>query len=265
MIGVDYAEMTSLGTSNAKTQLNSGNNLILPAWARTILAVIPIAMSDTPTANKPVIPQLVLESDDFNVQPFEVLGAPLTGPIASNPGQVGKSERWILNCPVHGGDQLKIYGKNLQADGTAAPYMGCAIIVSDQPPQGAQSHARMGTLTATGAAATDVAGTAYNFSGGRAIKEIFGTLVFNAQAADEGYLGYTRYASSEFTHPTPLKLPLEALCGADTAAAGSMCPGVSRVKVDVPVQPGPVTINDYNRIILAGAATGLWISGVVYE
>ena len=264
IITADYAEMTSLGTSNAKTLLNSGNDLISPAWAKSIVAVIPIAMVDTPTAAKPVIPQLILESEDFNIAPFEVLGSPVTGPVASFPNQCGYSQRYNINCPINGGDRLKVYGKNMQADGTAAPYMGCAVVFSNRV-LGKQKHAKMGTLTATGAAATDVVGTVYQFSGGSCIKELFGTLVFNAQAVDEGYLGYIRYESTGFRHAAPMKLPLEPINGADTATAGAMCPGVSRINQSMDLKPVPTSIYDYNRIILAAAATGLWVSGVVYE
>jgi len=264
IITPDYAEMTSLGTSNAKTLLNSGNDIISPAWAKSILAVIPIAMVDTPTADKPVIPQLILESEDFNIAPFEVLASPITGPVASNPSQSGYSSRYIVNCPINGGDRLKVYGKNMQADGTAAPYMGCSVVFANRV-LGKQRHAKMGTLTATGAAATDVVGTVYQFSGGSCIKELFGALVFNAQAADEGYLGYIRYESTGFQHAAPMKLPLEPINGSDTAAAGSMCPGVSRLNISMPLRSQAVSVYDYNRIILAAAATGLWVSGVIYE
>ena len=264
MIGADYAEMTSLGSAGAKTQLHNGNNLILPAWARTLVAVIPMVMHDSITPEKPVIPQLILESDDFNVAPFEVMGTPITGAVSGFPSQVGRSDRWLVNCPVNGGDQLKIFGRSLNPDGTAAPYMGCAIIVSDTSKDGPQRHAKMGALTNTGGAATDVAGTSFTFSGGQSIKELFGTVVFTAQGADEGLLGYTRFDSAEYAHPTPLKLPLEPLIGSDASAAGSMVPGVSRINVDVPLSSGPTTITDYNRIALAPAASGLFVSGVVY-
>ncbi|MBU1013803.1 MAG: hypothetical protein KKG99_12425, partial [Bacteroidetes bacterium] len=68
-LGSDRVGATSLGTGTTKTLLGGGN-LVLPGWARSIVAVIPVVNIDVPTVSESVLAKLILESDDFNVGPF---------------------------------------------------------------------------------------------------------------------------------------------------------------------------------------------------
>ena len=264
-IGSDRVGATSLGTGTTKTLLGGGN-LVLPGWARSIVAVIPVVNIDVPTVSESVLAKLILESDDFNVGPFEVLAAPLSACLGTTVAPfAAKPERYLVNCPVNGGDQLKVYGQALVAN-TAAPVMSCTIVVSSNPPTGPQKFAKMGTLTSSGTtASTDVAGTQYSFSKANRITEIFGALVPGTTAAADALAAYIRFNSSEFSQVTPLKLEMNPVPGGLSTLYSTKLDGVSRLPVEVPCNAGQINIQDYLYMDLAPAAAGNFVSGVIFE
>lgn len=262
--GVDRVNATSLGTGTTKTLLG-GANLILPDWARSIVAVRPVVNIDVPTASESVIAKLILESDDFNVGPYEVLAAPLGACLGATVAPfAAKPEYYPVNCPVSGG-QLKIYGQALVAN-TAAPVMSCAVVVSNQPPKGKQKYAKMGTLTSTGTtASTEVSGTTYNFTKSTRITELFGVIAPDTVQAADALSGYIRYNSTEYTHVTPAKLELNPSPGGLSTIFSSKIDGVSREPVSIPTNTGQVTIQDYLYMDVAPTAAGSFVSGVIFE
>jgi hypothetical protein len=269
-IGIEIATATSLGTSTTKTQLNGGNDVTLPATAKSILAVVPYLCHVTPTAGEPCWAKLELESDDFSVVPYAVLAQPV-GSMLGKSGFTSAGPlsgvRWPVNCPVGGGDKLKVYGTALTAN-TVAPYMGAAIVVSDALPASPQLRAKVGTVTDTGTAAGEVAGTSYSFTGGRKVVELFGAVVGTTVAASKPIVGYFRMESSEFYPPFPVKFPCEPIQGriatdATTASAQEVVPGVSRFPVDINVR-SPTTVQDYFNLELALTTTGKFVTGVMF-
>ena len=263
VIGVDRVNATSLGTGTTKILLG-GANLVLPDWARSIVEVRPVVNIDVPTVSESVLAKLILESDDFNIGPYEVLAAPLSSCLGATVAPfAAKPEVYPVNCPVNGG-QLKIYGQALVAN-TAAPVMSCTIVVSSEPPKGPQYFAKMGTLTTSGTtASTEVAGTQYQFSKGNKIVELFGVLVPAATAAADAMLGYIRYSSSEFTHVTPSKLEINPIPGGLSSIYSTKLDGVSRQKVSIPLNPGQTNIQDYLYMDLAPVGAGNFVSGVMF-
>lgn len=264
MIGIDVIGPTSLGTSTTKTQLG-GADMILPSWARSILAIITSVTLDTPTAAEGLTSTTILESDDFNVQPFEVPNQPLDSILGTNTAApVSKNEKYPVNCLVKGGDRLKVYGQAKVAN-TAAPYHMVGVVVSDQV-MGTQKHAKTGTATSTGTtASSEVSGTPYSFSGGKRITELLGNVVHTTLAASSAIIGYMRFASSEFQQSSPAKLPLMPSVGLLGALGTAQVAEVSRAPVDIPLIAGPTTISDFLYMGLAPAAAGYFQSGVIYE
>lgn len=262
IIGVDIIGTTGLGTGTTKTQLG-GADYVLPEWARQIVAVRPYATIDVPTVSESVLTKLTLESEDFVISPYEVLAAPISSHLgATSVPFVPKIETYQVNCPVQGGGKLKAYGTALVAN-TAAPNMGCVVIMSSRPPTERQLFAKMGTLTATGTtASTEVAGTQYSFSKGSEIVELFGAYVPDTLAAAEGVCGYLRFESSEFAAPVPLKMAFQPQVGLITAGAANI-DGVSRQEVKVSLRPGQANIQDYFLMDLAPAAAGNFVTGVM--
>jgi len=263
MIGIEVLKPTAVGTGTTKTQLG-GADLTLPAWARSIVAIEVSAIQFTPTADESLITAVSLESDDFNVAPFEVLAPPLTAGDVTNIGQVSsRKEVYAVNAAVNGGDALRVFGKALVGN-TVAPYMAVSVIISSEPPAFTQRHAKIGTLTATGTTAnTDVAGTAYTFTAGHRLIEVVGVMASGAVVISKPFAGYMRFESSEFAAPTPLKLLLEPVHGVIGTGASSLA-GVSRAKVDIQVR-SPTTIQDYLNLALVSSTAGNFVSGVIFE
>ena len=261
MMGIEVAGYTAIGTGTTKTLLDT---ITLPAWVRSIVAIKVSTALITPTVDESVITAAYLESDDFNIAPFEVLAAPMTAGDATNIGtSASKIETYALNAAVNGGDQLRVYGKALVGN-TVAPEMAVALIVSSEPPAFTQRHSKLGTLTATGTTAdTDVAGTAFTFTAGHRIIELLGVLATGAVVASKSFAGYFRFESSEFGAPTPLKLMFEPVQGVIGTGAVSLA-GVSRASVDVPVR-SPTTIQDYLNLALVSSTAGNFVTGIVFE
>lgn len=264
MIGIEHTGFTGLGTGTTKTQLG-GADVVLPAWAKSVLAILPNVTIDVPTAAESVITNCVLESDDFPVSPFEVLNAPIGAVLGATTGTfAAKTEKYAVGAPCKGGDRLRVYGTALVAN-TAAPTMGCGVVVSDMMPGHKPQHAKLGTLTSSGTTATsDVAGTAYQFVGGRRIKELIGVFGHTTVAAASAVNGYIKYSSSEFIQSTPLKLPLNPISAGLSTLVPTFIDGVSRAQVDVPIS-SPTRIQDYLYMGLAPTVAGNFVSGVVYE
>jgi len=263
--GPDVVGSTSLGTGVTKTLLG-GADLVLPEWARSIVAIIPIVNIDVPTVLESVLAKCILESDDVTIGPFEVLAAPISACLGATIAPfVAKPERYVVNCPVIGGSKISVYGQALVAN-TAAPVMSCTVVISSEPPKGKQRFAKMGTLTSTGTtASTDVSGTQYSFSKGSKIVELIGSLVPATVAAADAIQGYFRYSSSELERVTPLKLPFNPVPGGLSTIFSTKIDGVSRIPVDVPIVQGQVNIQDYCFMDLAPAAAGNFVTGVIVE
>lgn len=264
-VGPDIVGSTSLGQGITKTLLG-GADLVLPEWARSIVAVVPVVNIDVPTASESVIAKLSLESEDFNIGPFEVLAAPISSCIGATIAPfIGKPERYVVNCPVVGGSKLQIYGQALIANSNA-PVMSCQVMISSEAPTGKQRFAKMGQLTETGVvASTEVEGTPFSISKGRRIVEIFGAVVLATTAAADAVQGHIRYSSSEFERSTPLKLQLNPIPGGLSTIFSTKVDGVSRLPVMIPLSAGQVNIQDYLKMDLAPAATGHFITGVMVE
>lgn len=267
--GIEIAKATSLGTSTVKTLLNGGANIKLPERARSIVAIRPYLAVDTPTAGQTVWAKVTLESDDFKITPYEVLGG-VAGSTLAKAGicLATLPEIWPVNCPVSGGSELKVYGTALVAN-TAAPYLGVEIVISDLPPRAPQVHAKMGTLTDTGTSAGEVAGTAYTFTGGRKLIEVYGLAAKTTVAATEALAGYFRFESSEFEPPFPVKVAAEPIHGAvstdaTTASNTAFVLKIRRGKVDLRIAPNSTTVQDYFDVELAPATTGKFVTGVLY-
>lgn len=263
MIGLELAEYTVMA-GTAKTQLNNGNDLILPAWARSIIAIeVNVALEVPVTVEDGIVAATYLESDDFNVAPFEVLAAPLGGFVTEGGSSVSRKETYPVNAAVNGGDRLRVYGKNFTTVTTDAE-MAVQVIISSEPPGFTQKHAKIGTFTTAGTTIdSDVAGTAYTFTAGHRITELMGILAPLTATTIQALIGYVRFESSEFGAPVPLKLllnPVNAIVTTGTVDIG----GVSRAKVDVPVR-SPTTIQDYLNMAIESSGNGSFITGVIFE
>lgn len=264
MIGSDIVGPTYLGTGTSKIQLG-GADLVLPAWAKSILAVRPKLTTETPVADEAVMAYLTLESDDFAIQPYLALCNPISGMDAAGGGAFAGEPPWYtVNCPVPGGARLKAYGTSLNAI-TTGGWMSCQVIVSDSKP-GGQQHAKIGTVTDTGTVlGVNVNEASYTLTGGSKITEIFGAAALMVIAATDTLDGRFEFLSNDFRDPTPLKLPTNPIAGGISATIiASMTPGLSRAKVDVGIL-SPCQLTNNLNMGIAPASAGKFITGVMYQ
>jgi hypothetical protein len=261
-----YSGNTTLSTTGATKALAGAANMILPSWARTILAVTPMATLDTPTAAQSVIPLCELESNDISIQPFQCLGAPTDAILGASGGgtYVGPNETYVVNCPVTGGEQIAAYLSSLD-DNTSAPFGGVELLLSNQTIQEPQRHAKVGTLTSTGTtASSDVAGTRYNFSGAKQIVELQAAVTHSTVATADGVVGYAKFTSNEFDGVSEARMAMNPIGGGLATLQIEMA-HLTRRRVKIPVTPGQVNIQDYMNFIAIPATAGQFMTGVVYE
>lgn len=259
MIGSDVVGPTAVDkTAGTETQI--GIDLVLPAWARAILAIRPMTAHATPTDDQPVMHRLSLRSDDFSVQPYEVLCAPTGSIIGTGSSQAPEAPWYPVNCPVNGGDRLKVYGTGLSTIAADA-FMMAQIVVSDKKP-GSQLHGRCADVMTTSLGAGIYAPeTPYTLTGGNTLKELVGFAGCIAAATVEGMMGFFEWRSNDFGAATPLKIPTNPMAGAITDG-GVTTNGVARAKVDLPIR-SPCQIT--GSMTLADIPTaGKFITGVLY-
>lgn len=263
VMSVLVAKATSIGTGVAKTQLNSAAKITLPAWTKSIVAAFPYLVGVTPTATESFSAKCIIESDDITVAPVEMTPQPFgahlgaTGSTMSN-----RLEGFELNIPCQGGEDISVYGQAHVAN-TAAPYMGCGLVVSNRK-YGRQRFWKNGTITSTGTSAGETTGTAYNINGAERIVEVIGTVQQTTVDQVKPQLGYLRLASSDFVHAVPAQYPVTP-AGATLGALGESLQGqATRYKVSIPTHER-CTIQDYFNLEVAITTAGYWLSQVSFE
>jgi hypothetical protein len=263
VITFTYATMTSIGTGTTKTQLNAATNVVMPAGARELVSIVPIANLLTPTAAQSLIAKIELESSDALVRPVEVI-APPTGAIlgATGPGLSPELIEYPVNMPLKGGENFQVFGTALVAN-TVAPLAGCLMKISDTPTNLPQKHWKVGTLTSTGTALADVAATAFSITGAKEIVKVFSVVVPTTELASNPIAGYGYLESADFLSSFPTRFspaPIAPLLGALGSAL------IGRVQVwdySMPVKT-PCSIRDHFVLEQAPGTAGNFVNGIAY-
>jgi len=276
IVATEAEDGTTIGTSTTKTQLNGAADLIIPAWAKSIVSITAYVQPITYTASEATTVKLTLESDDIAIQPFEVVLTPNHAGIGTVHDQhAPKPDKWIINCPVQGGEYLKIYGTALVAN-TAAPTMGWTITFANKPPtdpqvmaltktNGKQRYYKSGTYTNTGTGAGQTAGTAYTIVGATRIIEVYGTADKGGTlTASEPTLGYFTLYSPHFVEPIPLEFCMTPIPSGLGTIGTATTENMVRFKVDVPTQT-PCQIQDYFNLEIGVTVTANWVTTVGFE
>jgi hypothetical protein len=267
VIALLNATATSIGTSTAKTQLNGGSNVTMPAWARNLVAIVPYQCKITETAAETLHAKVILESDDVAIVPFEVALPPVQGMLGAVPTTSASSpEKFVVNCPLKGGEEIGVYGQALVTN-TVAPYVGCTLVVSDgyKAGDGRQIFGKVGTLTATGTAAAEVSGTAFSIHGSERIVEVTGSVGGTTVAASKPFMGYVRLQSNDFKVAVPLKysvVPVTPMLG--TTSGSGLTPFLARYKVNIPTNT-TCTIQDYFNLEVAVTTAGYFLVNVFFQ
>jgi len=246
-----------------KTQI--GSDIVLPAWARQIVSIRPVVACDVGTAAESILTKFSIESDDIQgLSPFEVPGAPAGAFVGTIGTQYqDKAPTYYVGAACSGGNRLRCYVQALVSN-TGALTTAMEIRISDQSPQFPQRHAKMGTLTSSGTAASaDVAGTAYQVTGGNRIVEVNATYGPTTVGAAAAVCGYFKLTSSEFQKSMPFKMQMEPI-PANLATTAWTQTRLNHQPVDIPIQ-SPCTIQDYFFMGLAPGTAGNFVVGVIYE
>lgn len=255
--------MTSLGAATTKTQINGGSNVVMPSWARSIVAVVPYIAQDVYEADEPAVVKFNFESDDCNIIPYEILSNPIAGygDTAGVPFHA-QVEKYIMNCPLNGGEEIAIWGTPLQGI-TGPVYGGATLVISDRS-YGKQRFGKVGTLTGTGTGAAEVAGTAYSIHGAERLIEVTGICVPEAIAADDAYFGSFRITSGDFKVAVPLSYGYQPSAAAEADSYGTPLPAPARYKVDIPTNKTCV-LQDYCTSIIGPSVEGRFVTAVMFE
>lgn len=276
VIALVNATSTSLGTSTTKTQLNGGSNVTMPSWARSIVAFVPYATIVTMTASETYDKKCIVESDDLTVEPYEMLLTPQPGGLGTTHDVHSCTpEKFVANFPLEGGEDIKVYGQCLVGN-TAAPEMGCTIVVSNLPAGlknrgaagwlGRQRFGKVGTYTSTGTTSdTETAGTAFTIHGAERIIEVYGCVAHNTTwTASDPQVGFFRLSSSDFKVAAPLKYAVTPCpAGLGTIGTPSMDQDI-RFPVSIPVNQS-CTIQDYFTNEYTLAVAGKFCSALFFE
>lgn len=267
-ICIDVAIPTTI-PDTTKTQLNGGSDIVLPAKAKAILAIIPwLGINAGSTADKPRMAKCSLESDDFKVTPLEVLVPPIGAGLGTGISHVLQPipEKYVVNIPVNGGERVRVYGTGLY-DADADPMMGCALVISTEPPQGAQRYGVVwpGTVASTTRLVDKTAGTK-TINGGRRIVEANAIAASLVTTTTEGRIPVVKFTSSEFRPNLPLKIPLVPFSGCEVATnISDFVAGMLRYPVDIAID-NPATIEAFCTLYETTiTAAPEFSAGLIYE
>ena len=207
--GVDTAKSTSLGTSTTKTTI-SGANMIVPAWAREIVAFVPYYtdVAHANNASDQIQAKMIVESEDCVIQPFQVVLTGMVGGLGTIHDQHQVTpEIFECHCPVKGGEEITISGQSLAAVTDSGPEMGVSIIYSSVRSGQRQIFSKVGTCTSTPTTSGEGPGTAFNIYGAEEIISVKGSICLSGASlgTSEPLFGYFRLTSPDFSEPTPLE------------------------------------------------------------
>lgn len=271
VIGILYAVEASLGTGTTKTQINAAKSLVLPAWARSVVAVRPIyGLGTAVTEAESCWIEAFVESDDVAVQPFSMQCTPILSALTDNSADIDtiipEWETYPINAPINGGEELKIWGQCGVAN-TAAPYLAMAVIVSNQPPTYKQLYGKTGTLTASAVATGEQAGTPYTIGGATNIKEVYGMVASTTVVTDISTSGYFKLTSNDFIDTKiPVKYGFAPIPGTDGTMTNG-CPAYlkqARYKLEVQTN-SQCTITDSIYFDTVNTTAGYWRTGLFFE
>lgn len=251
--GVDRAKMTTLGTGTTKTQIHDAANIIVPAWAREIVAFVfdfeTVAHAND--AGDIVQAKVFVESEDVVLQPFQVVLTGQTGTFdasATHDNYTVTPEIFECHAPVKGGEEIAIYGQMFGATATGT-YLGATIIYSSIHSGQRQIFSKVGTTTSTPTTSGETTGTAYNIYGADEIIQVIGSCAFTGGSSveNEPIIGYFRITSPDFLEPTPLEF-CHTPCASGLGTIGMNTHGADiRFKVKVPTAR-TTTIQDYYNL-----------------
>lgn len=267
-ICIEYATPT-VCAATTKTQINGGDDIVLPTGIKSILAFVPILAVDAGiTAGSAKVAKVIVESSDIpvGIAPLELLCEPIGGGLgAAISAKAATPPKYAVNIPVNGGERISIYGEGL-SDPTTDPMIACAIICSTEPPMGPQRKGEVSAqMVASGTTAVAKANGSWTISGAHRIVEVLGAAVNNVVTTLEGHSMMIELVSSGFVPNLPLRYPTTPISGGVGTAIDDLFGGLARFPIDIGLK-SPSTVSIYGtQYATTISAAPDFVAAIMYE
>jgi hypothetical protein len=265
MTSWDVITPTSLGTGVAKTSLG---NITKPEEVQSLIEFVPYyAPSGAVTAAESMLLETSLESNSVNLLPKRVINPVIAAGLGTTFATlIPVLEAWNCNTPLTAGatPNIQAFGQS-QIANTVAPTMGVAFHWSNSKPTTPEMfYNKPDNETATGTAATTVAGNTISINDGKVLQSVYGAITTGVVTASESYLASMQFNSNDFDNSQRIEVPLQPMSVGLGGAASALNPKGSYYKnVQMGMKP-TCTISTTLRLSEALTAAGTFIGGVGY-
>ena len=256
---------TSIGTGVASISLG---NITKPEETQSLIEMVPYyCPSGAVTAGESYMTTTKLESNSVNLLPKKVINPIIAAGLGATFATcVPILEAWSCNTPLTEGatPSIQAFGQS-QIASTVSMSMGCAFHWSNsKPSQQEMFYTAPDTETATGTAATTIAGNSMSINDGKTLQSIFGAISPGVVTASESYLGSLQFNSNDFDNSQELEVPVQPMSvGLGALNSALNLKGSHYKNVSMGMKP-TVTINTVLRLSEALTATGSFLAGVGY-
>jgi len=221
-----------------KTQL--GSNVITPSKAREILNCTPYAIPITYTADKEMLIDFSMESDDVDLAPTKI-------PVYASPGEdaaitTGANamilQTYDIHAPISDGYVIKNYGTNIN-DPTTDPNCGIGFQYIDHSSGKQQTYYTSAAATTAYGTGNDafVEGSTYRFNNVSRITRCAAIMAMDTQTISDSIGGSFKLDSSDFRTNLPQIYPFSI---SYINAVALTVPGIIKTQiwnVDIPCDP----------------------------
>jgi hypothetical protein len=252
----------------AKTEINGAQPLTKPTQAQTLIEVVPYMASIAAlTPAQTYMTKCIIESNSINLLPKNFLVPPTAGGLGTFTSALTPMLDTVeCNTPLQLGatQQFRIYGQNFIAN-SVANKLGLALHYSEAQTNAKEMFYDMPTNeTATGVAATSVAGENFTINDGAWLETITPLVTSGVVTASESYLASIEISSNDFDNSMPLKVPTQPIA---TALGSHVSVGIPKLPVYKNIHQGMKSsclISQTLTLDEALTATGNFIAGIGY-
>jgi hypothetical protein len=262
----DVIVPASIGTGVAKTSLGT---ITKPTESSQLIEFIPYcAPTAAITAGESFLLETAIESNSINLLPKRVINPPITSGLGTAPSCIiPMLEAYECFTPLtQGGTEIIEAFGQAQVANTAAGVMGVDFHFSDDAPsEPEQFYIKPDNETATGTAATTIAGNSITVNGGTMLTKLYPVLTGGVVTASQSYIGSMQFNSNDYTSSQALEVPCQPI---GTALGSNIGTGMPKMASYKNVQMGmksSVTINTVLRLSEALTAAGSFIGAIAYQ
>ena len=265
MTSWDVITPTSIGTGVAKTSLG---NITKPEEVQSLIEFVPYQCNTgAVTAGESIFTETALESNSVNLLPKRVINPVIASGLgATFATAVPVLEAWNCNTPLQAGatPSIQAFGQ-AQVANTVAVVQGCAFHWSNSAPSNPEMfYLKPDNETATGTAATTVAGNTITINDGKVLQSLHSAIAPTTITASESWLGSMQFNSNDFDNSQALEVPIQPMSvGIGALNSALNLKGTAYKNVSMGMKP-TCTISTVLRLSEAQTVSGSFIGGVGY-